>query len=163
LRADRPHPEPLSPDIASQVFIRATKGTEMSDERGHQPTIFLVEEDDDTRPILKSNLQRYGYRVIVALDEEDALERMGGDGLRADLVMVDTVGVSTDKALNIGRRIRTYAKYNCHAPLVVMAEKYGADVEGTDVNVTGNDWITYLEDRDQLKNLLARLIPNAAA
>jgi hypothetical protein len=43
-----------------------------------------------------------------------------------------------------------------------MAEKYGADLEGTDVNVESNDWITYLEDHDQLKNLLARLIPDPA-
>jgi hypothetical protein len=39
-----------------------------------------------------------------------------------------------------------------------MAEKYGADMEGTDVNVSDNDWITYLEDHDQLQNLLARLL-----
>jgi hypothetical protein len=43
-------------------------------------------------------------------------------------------------------------------PLVVMAEKYGKDVEGTNVNVGGNDWIFYLgEHLDQLRNLLRRL------
>jgi hypothetical protein len=40
----------------------------------------------------------------------------------------------------------------------VLAEKYGADVEGTNVNVIGNDWITYLEDRAQLNDLLAHLL-----
>ena len=38
-----------------------------------QATIFLVEEDDETRPFLKQNLQRDGYRIAIALDEEDAL------------------------------------------------------------------------------------------
>lgn len=122
----------------------------------NQPTIFLVEEDDDTRPVLKSNLLRYGYRVIIALDEADAIERITG-GVEADLILVDTVGVSIEDALNVGRRIRQVAKHNGHTPLVVMAEKYGVDLEGTDVNVGGNDWITYLEDTDQLKNLLTRL------
>jgi CheY-like chemotaxis protein len=129
----------------------------MSQTQELQRTIFLLEEDDDTRPVLKRNLQSYGYHVVVALDEEDALERMSG-GVEADLILVDTVGVSPDDALNSGRRIRQYAKQNGHTPLVVMAEKYGADVEGTDVNVGKNDWITYLEDPGQLKNLLARLI-----
>ena len=123
-----------------------------------QATIFLVEEDDDTRPVLKQNLQRDGYRIALALDEEDALERISGGSVRADLVLINLVGRSPEDVLSIGRRIREHAKYDGHTPLVVLAEKYGADVEGTDVNVGGNDWITYLEDHDQLKNLLARLL-----
>jgi hypothetical protein len=39
-----------------------------------------------------------------------------------------------------------------------MAEKYGADLEGTDAHVGDNDWITYLEDGAQLRALLARLL-----
>lgn len=128
----------------------------MTEELKDQRTIFLLEPDDDTRAALRSNLQRYGYRIIIALDEEDALERVSG-GLRADLILVDTVGVSLEEALGTGRRIRTHAERNGHTPLVVMAEKYGADVEGTNVRVGENDWVTYLEDPDQLKNLLARL------
>jgi DNA-binding response OmpR family regulator len=125
-------------------------------------TIFLIEEDDDTRPLLKQNLQTDGYRVLLAIDEEDALERVDGNGAYADLVLVNLVGKSVEEVLAAGRRIRTHAKYDGHTPLVVMAEKYGADLEGTDVNVGSNDWVTYLEDHIQLKNLLARLLPNPA-
>lgn len=128
----------------------------MSREPGHQPIIFLVEEDDDTRPILKHNLKTYGYRVLLALDEEDALERIGGVG-HADLLLVNLVGRTIDEVLQVGRRIREHARYDGHTPLVVMAEKFGPDVEGTDVNVGGNDWVTYLEDPYQLRNLLGRL------
>ena len=129
----------------------------MNQEPGNQPTIFLVEEDDDTRPILKRNLKAYGFRVLLALDEEDAMERVGNGVNHADLLLVNLVGRTTDEVLQIGRRIREHAKYNGHTPLVVMAEKFGADVEGTDVNVGGNDWVTYLEVPGQLKNLLHRL------
>jgi DNA-binding NtrC family response regulator len=125
---------------------------------GNQATIFLIEDDDDTRPLLKQNLQRYGYRVLLALNEEDARERVGNGYTQADLILVDLVGKSPQEALQSGQRIREHAKYDGHTPLVVMAEKYGADLEGTDVNVGGNDWITYLEDHDQLQNLLARLL-----
>ena len=123
-----------------------------------QATIFLVEEDDETRPFLKQNLQRDGYRIAIALDEEDALERISGGHVRADLVLINLVGKSPEDMLSVGRRIREHAKYDGHTPLVVLAEKYGADMEGTDVNVGGNDWITYLEEHDQLKNLLSRLL-----
>ena len=134
----------------------------MTIEQGKQATIFLVEEDDETRPLLRGNLQSYGYRVIVALDEEDALERVGGGHVQADLVLVNLVGKSPEEVLNIGRRIREHAKYDGHTPLVVMAEKYGEDLEGTDVNVSGNDWITYPEDAEQVRELLARLLSKSS-
>jgi DNA-binding response OmpR family regulator len=105
---------------------------------------------------LKKNLERDGYRVLLAFDEEDAHERVGGGRLSADLILVNLVGVQPDEALHAGRRIRQDAELA--VPLVVIAEKYGPDLEGTDVKVNAGDWITYLEDHDQLKNLLARLL-----
>ena len=125
-------------------------------------TILLVEEDDETRPLLKKNLQNDGYRLLLALDEEDALDRVRGGGAQADLVLINLVGEAPEAALAAGRRIREHAKYDGHTPLVVMAEKYGRELEGTDVNVGGNDWITYPEDHDQLRNLLARLLNQPA-
>ncbi|MCA1613140.1 MAG: hypothetical protein LC800_03080 [Acidobacteria bacterium] len=130
----------------------------------NQRTIFLVEEDDDTRGPLVANLRRRGYRVIVALNEADALERVGGGSVPADLILVNLVGKPAEDALSVGRRVREHAKYDGHTPLVVMPEKYGKDVEGAEVNVAGNDWVFYLgEDPDQLKNLLARLMEKIAA
>jgi DNA-binding response OmpR family regulator len=131
----------------------------MSNEQVKQPTIFLLEEDDETRRPLVENLRSAGYRVIVALDEEDALERVGGGYVHADLVLVNLVRKPLEEALRIGRKVRSHAKYDGQTPLVVMPEKYDKDVEGTDVNVEGNDWIHYLgEEPNQLKNLLARLL-----
>jgi DNA-binding response OmpR family regulator len=130
----------------------------MSNEQGKQPTIFLIEEDDDTRRPLVENLRREGYRVTVSIDEEDALERVSGGHVHADLVLINLVGKPLAELLRVGRGVRKHAKYDGHTPLVVMPEKYDKDVEGTDVNVEGNDWIHYLgEEPDQLKNLLARL------
>jgi DNA-binding response OmpR family regulator len=130
----------------------------MSSEQGKQPTIFLIEEDDETRKPLVQNLRSEGYRVMVTLDEEGALELVSSRQVKADLVLVNLVRKPLDELLRVGRRVREHAKYDGDIPLVVMPEKYDKDVEGTDVNVEGNDWIHYLgEDLDQLQNLLARL------
>src|SRR2546423_14167656 len=94
-------------------------------------TVFLPEEDDETRRPLVRNLRRYGYRVVVAFDEEDALEKVSGHA-PADLVLLNLVGKSTEEALDIGRRIRAHAKYDGPTPLVVMAERDGEDFGGTD-------------------------------
>ena len=135
----------------------------MFDVNEKHPRIFLVAEDNEARPLLRSNLTRCGYRVSLALDEEDAMDRAGGGGVQADLVLIDLVNKSTDEVLGSGRRIRERAKYDGHTPLVVMAEQYGADVEGADVNVGGNDWIAYLADNEQLQNLLELLTHKPAA
>ena len=109
-----------------------------------RPAILLIEEDDDTHPLLKVNLRSQGYRVLMASCVEDAAEWMVGSYIHADLVLPDLVGQTTEVALGVGRGVREHAKYNGHTPLVVMAEKYGKDVEGTEVNIVGNDWIFYL-------------------
>ncbi|MDT5061442.1 MAG: hypothetical protein QOH63_1901 [Acidobacteriota bacterium] len=130
-------------------------------ESNDRPTIFLIEEDDDTRPLMKQNLERLGYQVLLALDEEDAMQRVGGGQIDVDLVLINLVGKTANEVLEIGKRICKHAKFDGHTPLVIVAEKYGKDVEGTNVNVGENDWITYLEDPDQLQNLLARLLPRS--
>jgi DNA-binding response OmpR family regulator len=125
-----------------------------------QTTIFFIEPDDETRRLLKQGLRASGYKVLVAEDVEEALEGAEYGLARADLILLGPVGNSTEESLDIGRRIRGHAKHNGDTPLVVMAEKYGKDVEGTDVNAGGNDWIFYLgEDPGQLRDTLARLTP----
>jgi DNA-binding response OmpR family regulator len=130
----------------------------MNDGRKKQPTIFLIEEDEETRRPLVSNLRGYGYRVVVAVDEEDALERIGGGGVDANIFLVNLVGKTTEKVLAVGRRVRRHSKYNGRTSLVVMPEKYDKALEDTEVNVEGNDWVFYLgEEPGRLRELLARL------
>ncbi len=45
----------------------------MNEKKHAPPTILMIELDDDTRPLLKQNLRNQGYRVIEALQEEDAI------------------------------------------------------------------------------------------
>jgi DNA-binding response OmpR family regulator len=134
----------------------------MSAENERQPTIFLVEEDNDTRPILKRNLREQGYPVIVALDEEDALERVEGGRTDYGLLLLNVVGVRPEEALESARRIHRRAGRDSTTPIVVMAEKYGEEMEGKDVAVDENVYVTYLEDGDQLHSFLARLLPPAS-
>jgi DNA-binding response OmpR family regulator len=123
-----------------------------------QPTILLIESDDDTRPILKENLERDGYRVIVALDEEDAMGRVADGHARADLLLYNVVGVRPVEAMESARRIHRNAGFDNSMPIVAMAEKYGPEMEGKNVAVSEHEYIVYLEDAEQLHNLIARLL-----
>src|SRR4051812_25785268 len=119
----------------------------------NEPIIFFVEEDDNTRPILRNILKNNGFKVSLAIDEEDALDRVGNDGFEADLVLMEIPDKSVEETLNIGRSICLKAKLN--VPIVVIASKYGEDLEGKDIEVAEKEYITYLENGEQLFDLLS--------
>jgi DNA-binding response OmpR family regulator len=131
----------------------------MSEKQNIAPTILVVEPDDDVRPLLRNNLHRQGYRAIMTLDEEDAIARARGDSDRPDLILINQYRQPLDKAIHIGRRIRQDAGLPSDTPIVIMAERYGEDMEGKDIKVGESDYVTYLEDGEQLLNLLQRLCP----
>jgi DNA-binding response OmpR family regulator len=131
----------------------------MSDKKDKPPTILLVEQDDETRPLLKYNLCNRGYRAIVALDEEDAIARTRNGHESPDLILLNQVCLTIDEYINMGRRIRQDAGFPSSTPIVVMAERYGPDMEGKDVRVGDSEYVTYLEDGEQLMNLLHHLCP----
>ncbi len=125
-------------------------------ERKSNSTILYVEDDGDTRAVLKQLLRREGYRVIADECEEDALERADdGNQFDADLILLD-LGQTPDEVIAAGRRIRKQLKTN-DVPIVVIAYKYGEEMEGKNIHVADNEWVTYLEDAEQLQNLLGQL------
>jgi CheY-like chemotaxis protein len=123
------------------------------------PTILLVEEDDEVRPVLSQNLRNQGYHVVVALNEADAIERTKGGSFCPDLILLNQVGRSIQEYAVMGQRICKSTGIGNHTPIIVMAERYGADMEGKDVQVDDTEYVTYLEDGQQLMNLLHRLCP----
>jgi DNA-binding response OmpR family regulator len=131
----------------------------MSEKQNTAPTILMVEPDDDVRPLLRNNLHRQGYREIVTLDEEDAIARARCDGDCPDLILINQYRLPLDQVISIARRIRQVAGLPSSTPIVVMAERYGEDMEGKDVKVGESEYVTYLEDGEQLMNLLQRLCP----
>lgn len=124
-----------------------------------KPAILLVEMDDDARPLFRHNLSNHDYTVIVAISEEDAFERVKDNRAHVDLILLNQVGQSIEAFLEMGRRIRDDAKLPAHLPIVVIADQYEIAQEGQDVEVSDGKFVTYLEDAQQLFNLLARLCP----
>ncbi|MBD3885689.1 response regulator transcription factor [Phormidium tenue FACHB-886] len=122
-------------------------------------TILLVEPDDTVRPILKDNLRRWGYAVIVTLDAADALQRTRDGGALFDLILLNQFGQSIEEFIDIGRHIRQQAAVASWVPIVILAEKYGVELEGQDIQLGESEYVTYLEDGEQLKNLLYKLCP----
>ena len=120
-------------------------------------TILLIEEDDDARPIIRHNLRRAGYDVLVAVDEASARDWLEAGRARADLILVNLVGKTTEEAFAAASRVKQLTVLDGSTPVVVIAEKYGDGLEGTDVREGEGEWVTYMEDSTQLHELIARL------
>lgn len=140
-------------------ILSTSKVPLMSEKKNTQASILLLDQDDETRPLMITNLRNAGYQVIVALDEEGAIERTIGGRKSPDMILINQVRLSIEEFINMGRRIRQGARLPSHTPIVVIAEKYGEDMEGKDVKVGESEYVTYLEDAEQLMNLLHRLCP----
>lgn len=123
-------------------------------------TILLIEDDDDARPVLRQSLTKEGYAVLVAVDEEAAHGWLAAGGVNADLILVNLVGKTPDEALEAGRRVRVRNGANGSTPVVVIAERYDEELEGSDVMAGDCDWVTYMEDSRQLHGLISRLTGN---
>ncbi|MDQ4121634.1 MAG: hypothetical protein M3209_09325 [Acidobacteriota bacterium] len=121
----------------------------------NQPTIFLIEEDDDTRPLFKKMLETRNYNVTVSTSDEDARQRVTSTPVEADFVLINLVKSSNEDMLNAGRQIREAGKLA--APLLVIAADYDEEKQGTYDRGADNEYIVYLEDGEELFGLLESL------
>jgi DNA-binding response OmpR family regulator len=125
----------------------------------HKKTILLISKDDDLRFLLRQYLASQGYRLIFALDEEDALTLSKELKAPVDLILIDQLDMSMNDALNMGNELRLYAGMESTTPLIVLAQKYSEELEGQDVAVGECEYITYCSGLEQLYALLAGLLP----
>ena len=126
-----------------------------------EQTILFIEVDDDTRSVIRANLLRDGYRVLAALDEEDARERTSGGRLRPDLILID-LDAPPYEVLDIARDIRRQAELPDETPIVVISCEYPPGLTGKDVPVSATDYITYMDEENPLAGLLSRLLKTKA-
>lgn len=118
------------------------------------PTILLVEDDEDTRYVMRLELEQRGYRVIEAEDGEKGVElarRESADIILMDLSLPGIDGLEATKQIRNDGRMR-------RVPIVAVTAhqetdfRLGAKESGFDA------YVTKPIDFDWLSELLAGLI-----
>ena len=122
-----------------------------------RPSILLVEDDQEVREPMKRFLEELGYDVEVGTDERDSLRKISGDHRTVKLILLSQRMLSND-ALSAGRRIREHANVANSAPVVVLPFEFRNELEGTDQNMGGRDYKSYMTSEQQLEDLLAGLL-----
>ncbi|HWP54325.1 MAG TPA: response regulator [Pyrinomonadaceae bacterium] len=117
------------------------------------PIILVVEDVHETRDGIETLLTADRYRVAVARDEADAIER--AQRAKPDLILVGLAG-SPREVISRALSIRQHAEVGEGVPVVVFCIE-GID-EGDEVAIGKNVHLTRPDNFNQLRSLIARLL-----
>lgn len=120
-------------------------------------TILLVEDDQEIRDYMKRFLEDSGYDVALAFDENDSLSLMSEPHASVHLILMNQRMVSDD-AMAAGRRIREHVTVSNSVPVIVLPFEFRKEKEGTNENMGGQDYKSYMTSEQQLEDLLAGLL-----
>jgi CheY-like chemotaxis protein len=128
------------------------------DNGGAPPTVMVVEDFEDNRFMMRRLLEMSGYRVLEAVNGEEAVELAHRE--RPQLILMDLSLPQLD-GLAATRRIRQYPDMK-DVPIVAVSAHDTADFHADALAAGCNDYVTKPIDFDQLEALLSRLLPKGS-
>ena len=127
----------------------------MVEEENAVKTVLVVEDFEDNRFMMRRLLEMSGYRVIEAVNGQEAVDKACAE--RPDLILMDLSLPHLD-GLAATRRIRQYDGLG-DVPIVAVSAHDTADFHADALAAGCNEYVTKPIDFDQLERLLSRLVP----
>ena len=124
---------------------------EQSDET--RPTVLVVEDFEDNRFMMRRLLEMSGYRVVEAVNGNQAVE--SATSYHPDIILMDLSLPQLD-GLAATRRIRAQDGLQ-KVPIVAVSAHDSADFHAEALAAGCNEYVTKPIDFDQLVQLLDRL------
>jgi CheY-like chemotaxis protein len=118
------------------------------------PTVLVVEDFEDNRFMMRRLLEMSGYRVVEAVNGEQAVETAVSE--RPDLILMDLSLPKLD-GLAATRRIRKHDEL-ARTPIVAVSAHDTTDFHADALAAGCNEYVTKPIDFDQLESLLKRLL-----
>jgi DNA-binding response OmpR family regulator len=120
-----------------------------------EPTVILVEDDEEKGAEIKQVLDLCGYRVLDADSGMEAARRAAET--RPDLLLVD-LNAPPSCGLVAARRVLKQACLGM-VPVVVVTHGDADEPYPLDVGLKRNEYLATLDDYEQLEHLLDHLLP----
>jgi len=117
-------------------------------------TVLVVEDFEDNRFMMKRLLEMSGYRVIEAVNGQEAVDLAGSES--PDVILMD-LSLPILDGLTATRRIRRNAALR-KVPIVAVSAHDTADFHADALAAGCNEYVTKPIDFDQLEHLLSRLV-----
>jgi CheY-like chemotaxis protein len=125
----------------------------MDDNGGAQPVVLVVEDFEDNRFMMRRLLEMSGYRVVEAVNGNQAVELAASES--PDIILMDLSLPQLD-GLAATRRIRAQEGPR-KVPIVAVSAHDSADFHAEALAAGCNEYVTKPIDFDQLVQLLGRL------
>jgi CheY-like chemotaxis protein len=119
----------------------------------------VVEDFEDNRFMMRRLLEMSGYRVVEAINGEQAVELAQRE--RPHLILMD-LSLPVLDGLAATRRIRQHEELR-RVPIIAVSAHDTSDFHADALAAGCNDYVTKPIDFEQLETLLARLIPEDGA
>ncbi len=126
----------------------------MAEREGSGLTVLVVEDFEDNRFMMRRLLEMSGYRVVEAVNGEQAVEVAADE--RPDLILMDLSLPKLD-GLAATRRIRQHDGLK-KVPIVAVSAHDTADFHADALAAGCNEYVTKPIDFDQLESLLSSLV-----
>ena len=117
-------------------------------------TVLVVEDFEDNRFMMKRLLEMSGYRVIEAVNGQEAVDLAGSESL--DVILMD-LSLPVLDGLTATRRIRRNTALR-KVPIVAVSAHDTADFQADALAAGCDEYVTKPIDFDQLEHLLSRLV-----
>jgi len=114
------------------------------------PLILIVEDDDDTRIMMKYLLTLWGYEIIEAIDGEEGF-RMAEE-YQPDIILMD-YSLPKNDGLTTTKQIRELAMHG-ETPIIFISAHTEASVRESALAAGADDFLTKPVDFGQLENAL---------
>lgn len=121
----------------------------------HRLTVMVVEDFEDNRFMMRRLLEMSGYRVLEAINGEEAVQIALSE--HPSLILMD-LSLPLLDGLAATRQIRQVKELR-HVPIVAVSAHDTADFHADALAAGCNDYVTKPIDFDQLEALLSRLLP----
>jgi two-component system cell cycle response regulator DivK len=118
-----------------------------------RPVVLVVEDFEDNRFMMRRLLEMSGYRVVEAVNGNQAVEM--AVSVRPDIILMDLSLPQLD-GLAATRRIRSQEGLG-RVPIVAVSAHDSADFHAEALAAGCNEYVTKPIDFDQLVNLLDRM------
>jgi CheY-like chemotaxis protein len=124
-----------------------------------QPTILLVDDYDAIRLLMKSFLQKQGYRVLEARDGDEAVRMAGEECQSLRLIVMDLNLPKTD-GLTATRSIRKMSEL-CDVPIVACTARSSPEEREEALRAGCTDLLPKPIDKETIEMIIRRFLSRA--
>lgn len=127
-----------------------------STEAGNAPqTVLVVEDFEDTRFLMRMELERRGYRVVEAVNGEEGVAKAIAE--RPDIILMD-IGLPILDGIDATRALRQREEMR-DVLIVALTAHHETEYRANALSAGCDAYLTKPIDFDWLNDLLSRLLP----